>query len=287
MSFLRACIILLVFTLPCLAQDIYQIPDTGVSPGSPVSIPVLCTTTQRNMQGFTLVLGYDPSRLYIEDVLYGQVAQMAADANLDTDTVDFWALHIDPDDPAQGPNLILGVIFEIGLPYGEAQLPAFPAPTSMVRVVGGVSPVLSVGDDVPLFFRQEGVGVNGPRTPLFNGYTYNDPILGARTQLVQTIDPAITVSSEAFKRGDFNGDGGVGMRDALDCLLWGFVGGPESPCEDAADADDSGDLLPIAEALYVLLWQFSGGQTPPSPGPTTCGTDPTQDTLTCKAPPSC
>jgi hypothetical protein len=82
-----------------------------------------------------------------------------------------------------------------------------------------------------------------------------------------------------FRRGDVDGDGVVGLSDAVLILEWLFRGGPLPACADAADADDSGTVN-LTDAIRILRWLLQGGEPPPAPGPASCGADPTPDGLT-------
>jgi hypothetical protein len=77
-----------------------------------------------------------------------------------------------------------------------------------------------------------------------------------------------------FRRGDTDGDGAIGLTDAVVLLDYQFQGGASPGCFDAADADDSG-VLDLSDAVYSLSWQFLGGPPPPAPGPGPCGADST------------
>ncbi len=82
-----------------------------------------------------------------------------------------------------------------------------------------------------------------------------------------------------FLRGDCDGSGSVSaLLDALFLLVWQFSGGPAPPCMDAADADGSNGVTALLDALFLLSWQFTGGPAPPSPGTTACGEDNDGDT---------
>ncbi|MEM7164280.1 MAG: proprotein convertase P-domain-containing protein [Planctomycetota bacterium] len=84
-----------------------------------------------------------------------------------------------------------------------------------------------------------------------------------------------------FPRGDCNNDTVVNIADPVFVLnvLFGTPGlMPE--CTDACDANDDGGM-DIADAVAILTSLFSMSAPPlPAPG-TTCGPDPTPDTLTC------
>ena len=90
-----------------------------------------------------------------------------------------------------------------------------------------------------------------------------------------------------FLRGDADGSGTVFcLIDALFLLEWGFQNGPAPECLDAADIDDNGTVFPLVDALACLQWQFTGGPPPPSPGPSDCGADPdgSDDGVSCATP---
>lgn len=90
-----------------------------------------------------------------------------------------------------------------------------------------------------------------------------------------TFNPEIT---EVFIRGDFDGNGAVGLPDVLSILAFQFQGGAMPPCPDAIDIDDSGSFT-LVDPVMLLEYLFSGGTPPPPPGPTFCGIDPTPDGL--------
>ena len=81
-----------------------------------------------------------------------------------------------------------------------------------------------------------------------------------------------------FLRGDANGDCGVNITDPTFTLNFLFLGGPAPICADAADADDSGDLL-LTDAVFALNFLFLDGPEPPAPGPAGAGSDPSADAL--------
>ena len=60
-----------------------------------------------------------------------------------------------------------------------------------------------------------------------------------------------------------------------------FLGALAPSCMDAADANDDGKV-DLSDAVFGFGYLFLGKEPPPSPGPSSCGPDPTQDGL-----PSC
>ena len=83
---------------------------------------------------------------------------------------------------------------------------------------------------------------------------------------------------ESFRRGDATADGGIDLSDGVSILNWLFLGGPQPPCQDAADTNDSGGI-DLSDAVSILNFLFLGGVEPAPPGPTDPGVDPTPDDL--------
>lgn len=87
-----------------------------------------------------------------------------------------------------------------------------------------------------------------------------------------------------FRRGDANNDGAFNLADAVAILTVLFPNGtPLVPeCDDALDANDDGSLN-LADVVRLLGELFpSAGPNPLSaPGSSTCGSDPTSDSLDC------
>jgi hypothetical protein len=79
-----------------------------------------------------------------------------------------------------------------------------------------------------------------------------------------------------LRRGDGDGNGVVEITDAIFVLLFLFSGGPAPGCLDAADANDDG-VFDISDAVFDLVFLFKGGVTMPPPGALTCGEDPTDE----------
>ena len=113
---------------------------------------------------------------------------------------------------------------------------------------------------------------------------FQDPLGNPITSGISTCtdpDPAACVSvtpQGGFRRGDSNASGGLNITDGVFVLNYLFLGGPEPPCQDAADSDDNGQLN-ITDGVRILNYLFLGGPAPPDPGPDTCGPDPTADDL--------
>ena len=87
--------------------------------------------------------------------------------------------------------------------------------------------------------------------------------------------------AQRFQRGDPNASGDLNITDGVFVLNYLFLGGPEPPCQDAADSDDNGELN-ITDGVRILNYLFLGGPEPPAPFPG-CGDDQTVDALGCQA----
>jgi hypothetical protein len=79
-----------------------------------------------------------------------------------------------------------------------------------------------------------------------------------------------------FRRGDVDGNGFLNTADAVNSLIFQFVGTFEPTCLDALDTDDDG-RIDIADPLANLFFQFRGAPNIPAPGPFACGFDLTED----------
>jgi hypothetical protein len=84
--------------------------------------------------------------------------------------------------------------------------------------------------------------------------------------------------TEAFRRGDVDGNGTVELTDVINLLNFLYLGGSAPSCPDAADEDDSG-VLELTDVINILGFLYLGGAEPAAPGPFSCGSDPTGDTL--------
>src|SRR5687768_4504206 len=82
-----------------------------------------------------------------------------------------------------------------------------------------------------------------------------------------------------FRRGDADGNCGVDITDAVYVLNYLFSGGPNPPCLDAADPNDTG-TIDITDGIFILNYLFLGTTAPSDPGPDASGPDPTPDDLT-------
>ena len=99
-----------------------------------------------------------------------------------------------------------------------------------------------------------------------------DIALGISDDLNQDTVPDECAPSDAFRRGDCDGDGSAcsGVGDALFLLTWFFSGGDEPGCLAACDVNGDGELEGVSDAISNLNFCFQGSEPPPSPFPD-CG----------------
>ena len=76
-------------------------------------------------------------------------------------------------------------------------------------------------------------------------------------------------TAKPFIRGDCNGDGAFSLSDAIAHLVFQFSGGFTPPCKAACDANGDGSLT-ISDPIYGLSHLFLGSASPPAPYPA-CG----------------
>jgi hypothetical protein len=94
---------------------------------------------------------------------------------------------------------------------------------------------------------------------------------------VTVYEPLPRPLEPVFLRGDANADGALDLSDAVFIFHWLFLGGPEPPCLEAANAADAA-AIDISTGIFLLGYLFLGGPPPPPPGPpapgAACGPDP-------------
>jgi hypothetical protein len=88
-----------------------------------------------------------------------------------------------------------------------------------------------------------------------------------------------------FRRGDANADGLVDVSDAVYVFLFLFRGGLTPPCAKGADVNDTGEIE-LTDGIALLDFLFRSGPRPVRPFGQ-CGVDPTADSLTCATSPPC
>ena len=85
--------------------------------------------------------------------------------------------------------------------------------------------------------------------------------------------------SQSFRRGDFDADGALSLRDALLLLDYLFRRGVSPSCQKAIDINDDGRVN-LLDPVVFLAQTFRGGPLPAEPR--SCGLDATEDALGCE-----
>jgi hypothetical protein len=119
-----------------------------------------------------------------------------------------------------------------------------------------------------------------PLAPGLHTITFHAEVDGFSTEFITYELTVEAAGVEAFRRGDADGNGSMNVTDAVVILGRLFQGQDPLPCDDAADGNDDGGLN-ITDAVHILEHLFRSGPAPPSPGPSDCGVDPTEDSLDC------
>jgi hypothetical protein len=124
----------------------------------------------------------------------------------------------------------------------------------------------------------EGVSFPAIDIPLDQVEPKDPPLITYSVHLVAK--PAAKPGSPAFRRGDGNADGSVDLSDAVFGLLWLFSGGLTPDCLDAADAN-ADRVHDLTDAVFTLDFLFQSGPPPPAPGSSECGT--AEDSIGCES----
>ena len=99
------------------------------------------------------------------------------------------------------------------------------------------------------------------------------------------LEPTDELPPVTFERGDVDEDGRLTITDAIAVLSFLFQGTAAPNCQKAADTDDDG-VLTLTDAVVSLSFLFTAGDAPAQPFGL-CGTDPTEDALSCDSAAAC
>jgi len=150
----------------------------------------------------------------------------------------------------------------------------------LLRICFDLPPGIDQGDSSPLSF-VKCLGLSG--SPLRNMIMDST----GHYQFVATRDGKVTFPNRPlFRRGDVNEDGRVDTSDVIPNLVCLFLGEGCSACPAEMEVNGDGQLG-ISDAIYLLIWEFLAGPPPPPPFPD-CGPNEMQGPLAaCKQPDSC
>ncbi|MBN1418727.1 MAG: VCBS repeat-containing protein [Planctomycetes bacterium] len=214
------------------------------------------------IDGFTIVLGWDPASLTIESMTsYG------------TATADAGAEFVVPTLHGDEGYAIFAAIVDFVPPIDGRQIPALDG-QAIARAFFAVAEDAAEGlVEVDL---RDGLGSPPSENALIRGGASIAPDLESGGITVLAGGPP----EPTFIRGDANDDGALDIGDHVFIYNYLFGSGPTPPCFDAADADDSGTVS-ITDGVFIQNYLAGTGPAPSLPFPEV-GTDPTEDDLGCR-----
>ncbi|MEM7262205.1 MAG: hypothetical protein AAF488_09460, partial [Planctomycetota bacterium] len=217
------------------------------------------------ISGLSIAFTYDPSLLEVTGV-----TQSSALTAIDPDFVEAAVLE-DGGAPTGGVTIGVIVDFTLTPPLFEAA-----SETEAFTVELATNPAGATETSTTIFFED---GVHGP-FPIDNFVTIGTDSYYA----VQSPGIISLETGNLFRRSDTNGDGSTDIADAVFDLTYQFQSGATF-CLKAHDSNDDG-AVDIADSVYTLNYLFQSGPEPVTPFGA-CGSDPTDDSLTCDGYPSC
>jgi len=250
--------------------DRFEVADLTVVPGElGVSFPVLLDCEQ-DLQGWTLVLKWEPDVMKVNDLDSPGTA---------LDQVDFSNVSIDN---TAGVGIV-GVIVDFD-GFGT-QVLAAGTDYEIAIADADIENSAPAGDH--LYGPSDGHSANAS-PPTDNAFVvagqsvYPELVLGTITvDASPATDDGDPPSEEepTFLRGDVNGDGSVNLTDGSQLQLWVTGVGTIPDCLDAADVNDDG-VVNLSDPIELFDFLYQGSNPPPAPYPA-AGPDPTADGLDC------
>jgi len=241
--------------------DRVTVDDIAAAAGD-VEVPfVVRADHETAIEGYTVVLGYDPAILSLDSISSTGTDAGALGAEFEIPSVD-----------AATGAAILAVIIDFLPPFDGAVLPAGSG-QSIAAGTLAISPAAT------------GATQLAPTDGLGSPPTDNSFVVGGQSIFPSLVAGIVTIAAgppsddPPFVRADANRDGLVDVSDGRFIQNWLQSGGIAPPCLDAADVNDDG-LVDLADSIALFDYLFSGGFPPPSPFPL-AGSDPTPDSLDC------
>lgn len=254
--------------------------DTGV----PFSVYIDC---EQDIQGWTLVLEYDP--------LVMQISNISSDGTAVESLIEFELPNVDNNNGVA----IVAVILDLAPPF-DGQVLATGNNHEVQRATVNIGS--SAASGTYTFGPEDGLAANSsqPTDNIFvvTGMSVNPELIDGTLTIgggtsgsndpnsddVPDVDenggdddpPAEEVT---FLRGDVNGDGSLDITDGNSLQLWLTGGGTMPPCLDAADVNDDG-MVNLSDPIDLFEFLYQGSNPPPAPYPV-AGPDPTADGLDC------
>jgi len=233
----------------------------SVAPGSTVEIAVVFDNNGGNVQGWSWGVCSDPSAVLVEAVAYGNTTATANNGA----PPDFYELNLFPD------GWTVGAVISF---VGSAIL---PPGTGYELNVATYSPVGALGTIATIDFCGQLGNPPWLVVVVVGGMSFT-PVQNGGTITVEQVD--------SFIRGHVNGDSGFNIADVVTLLGYLFNNFPTPGCLDASDGNDDGSVN-LADAITLFNTLFVPGSPAIPPPSSTCGVDPTDDTLDCGSSTGC
>jgi len=268
---------------PTLGPENVPVPAVG-APGERAELCFFYCSPEDNLpghaqfdhvQGLTMAICYDCRLECLEDSF-----RVPADTITDAIGAEFVSFQCDNDpNDGDGCEMILSILVDANSPFDGRTLPPTEIPLKVACVDVKVAEEVSCGTCLPVTFCD---GINGRgRVPAKNLFAAEN-----ESFLARTVDCELcVVGASLFLRSDCNRDSSINLADGaavLSALFGDEFSRFEPPCLDGCDSNDDG-RIDIADAVHVLRWLFQDGASPPAPGPSQPGLDPTTDKLDCQA----
>lgn len=251
-----------------------DLPTTGnpigdCFPGEELELCFFYVDPTDNLQGLQMAICFDPDLFLVPDSF--DITGTIVD-EVGAEFVNF-QVDNDPND-GDGTEAVIGILMDAAPPFENQMLPPTATPLAVGCVTAIVSPNAACGDTLLIDFCN---GVNAAGSVSIENIVVIDyeseqgiGFIGGGCQIVP---------ESIFQRGDCNTDLKVDLADAATVLGQQFSG-LAIDCEDACDSNDDGKIN-LADSVYLLNYLFIFGPITPDPGPSTPGSDPTEDALGC------
>lgn len=248
-------------TVPTI-DNVVRVEDLQATAGATGVSFVVAADHDVTLDGFTVVLSYDPALITIDTLT-------TAGTDAGNIGVEFEIPQIDNTTGVA----ILAAIFDFLPPYDGQQLA--PA-TDTVIAIGALSVAATAPSGTTTLGPSNGLGTPAADNIFVVAGISVDPQLEAGTVTITSSAPP---TGTTFVRGDVNRDGNVDISDGTRLVNYLFSGAAAPPCMDAADVNDDG-IVDISDSTYLNNFLFGVGAPPALPFPNP-GVDPSADSLSC------
>ncbi len=242
--------------------DTISVDDIAANAGASGVSYVVRADNEVTVEGYTIVLGFDPVVLTLDSI-----------RTLGTDAGALGVEFEIPNINNVTGTAILAVILDFLPPYDGTLL----ASGSGQSIATGTFSVASSASGTTSLAPTDGLGSPPSDNSFVAGGLSIFPALVAGTVTIGGGPPP--PSDPPFIRGDSNRDGSVDVSDGTFIQNWLQSGGAGPTCLDAADVNDDG-AVDLGDSVFLFNYLFTGSTPPSAPFPLT-GSDPTTDLLDC------